>query len=69
MSAGGKRAGAGRKPRSTPLVPLSMRIEQEVADAWEARKAALDLSGPATLAKLLAVRKPKKPRKSKGQNA
>ena len=53
MSAGGKRKGAGRKPRSTPLVAINMRVEPELADKFAARKKKLNLSGPKLLAELL----------------
>ena len=61
MTAGGKRKGAGRKPRSTPLVALTLRLTLEVWTAWLARKEKMGLSGPALLANLLGVRKRKTP--------
>jgi len=36
MSAGGKRKGAGRKPRSTPLEAITIRIEPEHAQMFRA---------------------------------
>jgi hypothetical protein len=59
MSAGGKRKGAGRKPRSEPLVALTLRLAPEVWGAWLAHKDRLSLSGPALLAHLLGLRKKK----------
>ena len=56
MTAGGKRPGAGRKPRSVPLVALTLRLTPEVWAAWIERKDKLGISGPALLAKLLRVR-------------
>ena len=35
MTAGGKRAGAGRKPRQVAKVALSIRLEPEVAEKLE----------------------------------
>ncbi len=32
---GGKRAGAGRKPRTTPLTAITVRIEPEVAEEFK----------------------------------
>lgn len=61
MTAGGKRKGAGRKPRSEPLVGLTLRITPELWAAWLERKEKLGLSGPALLANLLGVRKRKTP--------
>jgi hypothetical protein len=68
MTAGGKRKGAGRKPRSAPLVGLTLRITPELWTAWQDRKERLAISGPALLAKLLGVRSRKTvPRKSNDQ--
>lgn len=53
MSAGGKRQGAGRKPRSTPLVAINMRVEPALADQFTTRKKQLNLSGPKLLDRLL----------------
>jgi hypothetical protein len=53
MSAGGKRPGAGRKPRSTPLVAINMRVEPQLADQFTAQKKQLNLSGPKLLDRLL----------------
>ncbi len=61
MSRGGKREGAGRKPRSVGWATLSLKIEPELLDAWNARKAELGISGPALLAKFLRWRKGRKP--------
>lgn len=69
MSSGGKRPGAGRKPRSTPLVGISVRVEDYVAAEWEAQKAAQNLKGPALLEKLLRVRPPRKARKPRTHNS
>ena len=54
---GGKREGAGRKPRSVGWATLSLKIEQELLDAWNAKKLTLGISGPALLAKFLRWRK------------
>jgi len=56
MTAGGKREGAGRKPRETALVALTMKLDSDLMDAWNARKSALGISGPALLAKFLKWR-------------
>ena len=61
MTAGGKRPGAGRKPRFEPLASLTLRLSPDVWTAWLARKEKLNLSGPALLANLLGVRKRKAP--------
>jgi hypothetical protein len=60
VTAGGKRKGAGRKPRSVPLVAITLRVEPEVADKWQERKEAVGISGPALLAHLLGLRKKKR---------
>lgn len=57
MTAGGKREGAGRKPRAVPLAALTMKLDPDLMDAWNARKAELGLSGPALLAKFLRWRR------------
>jgi hypothetical protein len=57
MTAGGKRKGAGRKPREAPLVALTMKLDPDLLDAWNARKAELGISGPALLAKFLRWRR------------
>ena len=57
MTAGGKREGAGRKPRKAPLVALTMKLDSDLLDAWNARKAELGISGPALLAKFLRWRR------------
>jgi len=57
VSAGGKREGAGRKPRAVPWATLSLKIEPELLDAWNARKKAHGISGPALLAKFLRWRR------------
>ena len=35
MSAGGKRKGAGRKPRSEPREAITLRVELETADKFK----------------------------------
>lgn len=61
---GGKREGAGRKPRSSPLKAITLRVSDDVAEAFDAEKARLQLSGPELLATLLKLRRPKRIRKS-----
>ena len=36
MSHGGKRKGAGRKPRETPLEAITVKIEPELAERFRA---------------------------------
>lgn len=57
MTAGGKREGAGRKPRDKALVALTMKLDPDLLAAWNAEKSKLGISGPALLAKFLRRRR------------
>lgn len=50
---GGKREGAGRKPRPEPLKAFTLKVEPELLKRWNARKKREKLSGPKLLDKLL----------------
>lgn len=66
---GGKREGAGRKPRSSPLKAITLRVSDDVAEAFDDEKARLQLSGPELLAALLKLSRPRRKRKSENDQA
>tara|TARA_R110000772_G_scaffold143235_1_gene252740 strand:+ start:12361 stop:12543 length:183 start_codon:yes stop_codon:yes gene_type:complete len=51
MKAGGKRKGAGRKPRSTPRATISVKVEPEHAEKFRAICKAANKSQSATITK------------------
>jgi len=55
MTAGGKRAGAGRKRREIPRVALAIKVEPEVAARFKAICKATGQSQSVTLERLIAL--------------